>query len=196
MVFYIVGDVGILHLHRLGSNEVALHLTIQTMAHEFEHDVGIAVDAWALALTCKLLEYLIHIGHVEVATKTEVLSLPVVAAQERVHILYAALSRGAIAQVAHIELASKGELFLGILSVGKLLGCQVLEVGISLAENLCNGILALCPFTEHVFMSGLSTQFDTGHTCSFLATVVLLLHHQIELVECVHPCAVLLLVIR
>ena len=195
MVLDVVGDVGVLHLHRLCSHEVALHLSVQAVAHQFKHDVGVTVDAWALTLLGQLLEDFIYVGHVEVAAKTEVLRLPVVAAQEWVHILDATLSGGAVAQVSHVEFACERQFLLGKLSVGKLLGSQVLEVGIRLTENLGHGVLALRTLTKHILMSRLSAQFDTSHTSTLLSTVVLLLHHQIELVKCVHPGAVLLLVI-
>ena len=195
MVFDVVGDVGVLHLHRLCSHEVALHLSVKSVAHQFKHDVGVAVDAWTLALLSQFLEDFIYVGHVEVAAKTEVLRLPVVAAQEWVHILDATLSGGAVAQMSHVEFACERQFFLGKLSISKLLGSQVLEVGVCLAEDFGHGILALRTLTKHILMSRLSAQFDTSHTSTLLSTVVLLLHHQIELVECVHPGAVLLLVI-
>ena len=195
MVFDVVGDVGVLHLHRLCCHEVSLHLSVKSVAHQFEHDVGVAVDAWALALLGQLLEDFIYVGHVEVAAKAEVLRLPIVAAQEWVHILDATLSGGTVAQVSHVEFACERQFLFGKLSISKLLGSQVLEVGIRLAEYLRHGVLTLCTLTKHILMTRLSAQFDTSHTSTLLSTVVLLLHHQIEFVECVHPSTVLLLVI-
>ena len=195
MVFDVVGDVGVLHLHRLCSHEVALHLSVKSVAHQFEHDVGVAVDAWTLALLGQFLEDFIYVGHIEVTAKAEVLRLPVVAAQEWVHILDTTLSGGTVAQVSHVEFACERQFFLGKLSISKLLGSQVLEVGVCLAEDFGHGILALRTLTKHILMSRLSAQFDTSHTSTLLSTVVLLLHHQIEFVECVHPSTVLLLVI-
>ena len=195
MIFDIVGDIGILHLHRLCGYEVALHLSVQTVPHQFKHDVGIAVDARTLSLLGQFLEDFIYVGHVEVTAKAEVLRLPVVTAQEWVHILDATLSGGTVAQVSHVKFACERQFLFGKLCISKLLGSQVLEVGIRLAEDFGHGILALCTLTEHVLMTWLTAQFDTSHTSTFLATVVLLLHHQIEFVECVHPSTILLLVI-
>ena len=195
MIFDVVGNVGVLHLHRLCCHEVALHLSVQTVPHQFEHDVGVAVDTWALTLPGQFLEDFIYVCHIEVAAKTEVLRLPVVAAQEWVHILDATLSGGTVAQVSHVEFASERQFLLGKLSISKLLGSQVLEVGVCLAEDFGHGVLALRTLTKHILMSWLSAQFDTSHTSTLLSTVVLLLHHQIEFVECVHPSTVLLLVI-
>ena len=195
MVFDVVGDVGVFHLHRLCCHEISLHLSVKSVAHQFEHDVGVAVDAWALALLGQLLEDFIYVGHVEVTAKAEVLRLPVVTAQEWVHILDATLSGGTVAQVSHVKLTCERQFLFGKLCISKLLGSQVLEVGIRLAEDFGHGILALCTLTEHILMTRLTAQFDTSHTSTFLATVVLLLHHQIEFVECVHPSTILLLVI-
>ena len=195
VVLNVVGDVDVLHLHRLCCHEVALHLSVQTVAHQFEHDVGVAVDAWTLSLLGQLLEDFIHVGHVKVAAKAEVLRLPVIAAQEWVHILDTTLSGGTVTQVSHVEFACERQFLLGKLSISKLLGSQVLEIGVCLAEDFGHGVLALRTLTKHILMSWLSALFDTSHTSTLLSTVVLLLHHQIELVECVHPGAVLLLVI-
>ena len=195
MVLDVVGDVGVLHLHRLCSHEVALHLSVKSVAHQFKHDVGVAVDAWTLALLGQFLEDFIYVGHVEVTAKAEVLRLPVVAAQEWVHILDATLSGGTVAQVSHVEFACERQFLLGKLCISKLLGSQVLEIGICLAEDFGHGVLTLRTLTKHILMSWLSTQFDTSHTSTLLSTVVLLLHHQIEFVECVHPSTILLLVI-
>ena len=86
MILYVAGDVGIDELHSLSSSEIAFHFAVETVSHEFKHDVGIAVDAWALALASKLFEDLVDVGHVEITTQTEVLCLPVVAPQEWVDI--------------------------------------------------------------------------------------------------------------
>ncbi len=111
------------------------------------------------------------------------------------NILDATLTRGTIAQMPHVEFASERQFLLGKLSVGELLRRQVLEVGVRLAEDFGHGVLALGTLTEHVLMSRLTAEFHTSHTSTLLSTVVLFLHHQIELVECVHPSTVLLLVI-
>ena len=195
VVFDIVGDVEVFHLHRLGSHKVALHLSVEAVSHQLQHDVSIAVDARTLTFLGQLVENLIDIGHIEVAAKTEVLRLPVVAAQEWVNILDATLSGGTVSQVTHVKFASERQFLLGKLGVGKLLRSQVLEVGIRLAEDFGHGVLALGTLTEHILMSWLTAEFHTSHTSTLLSTVVLLLHHQIEFVECVHPSAVLLLVI-
>ena len=69
------------------------------------------------------------------------------------------------------------------------------KVAVHAREDFGNGILALCLLAEHVFRARLGAKLDTGNTSALLSTVVLFLHHQIELVKSVGPCAVLLLVI-
>ena len=74
----------------LGIDEVALHLTVEAVSHELQGDVGVTVDARALALLGEVFEDFLDIGHVEVAADAEVLCFPVVTAKERVHILHTA----------------------------------------------------------------------------------------------------------
>ena len=195
MILDIVGNVGIFHLHRLCSHKVALHFSIQTVSHQFKHNVGIAIDTWTLPLLGQLLENLIHISHVEVSTEAEVLRLPIVTAKERMNILNTTLASSTVAQMSHIEFTGKRKFFLSELGISQLLWSQILEVGICITKNLGNSILTFSTLTEHILMSRFATKLDTSHTSTFLATVVLLLHHQIEFVEGIHPSAILLLVI-
>ena len=84
-----------------GFGKQSLYLSIQTVAHQFEGDVRVAIDTRRLSLRSQELEHLVDVGHVEVTTKTEVLGAPVIAAQERMHVLQSALACGGIAQMAH-----------------------------------------------------------------------------------------------
>ena len=118
----------------------------------------------------------VDVGHIEVATQTEVLGAPVITAQERMHILQATLTCGGIAQMTHIELPSK-----------RL---------VNMLEHLCDGILALSTFTEHILLASWGVEVDTRHASALLPTVMLLLHHQVELVQPIAPSAVFLFVIR
>ena len=74
------------------------------------------------------------------------------------HVRHTAFARGAIAQMSHIKLAS-----------------ELVDVG---RENLVDGIFALGTLAEHVLMTRLGVEFHTCDACTFLSTVVLLLHHQ------------------
>ena len=145
------------------------------MPHQFEHDVGVAVDAWKLSLLRELLEHLVDVGHVEVSTKTEIFGTPVVATQERMDEGESTLARSGIAKMSHEEFSRK-----------VIMGAR---------ENLRDGILALCLFTKHIFLSWHSFEVDGSDARSLLSSVVLLLHHQIELVQSVVACTIFLLII-
>ena len=175
VVLDVAGDIGVLKLHCLSSNEVAFHLAIKTVTHELKHDVGIAVYARTLSLLRNLLENLIDIRHVEVTAEAEVLGLPIVTTQEGMHVRHTTLTRGAIAQMSHIKLAS-----------------ELVDIG---RENLVDGIFTLGTLAEHVLMTRFGVEFHTCDASTFLPTVVLLLHHQIELIKTIFPCAVLLFVV-
>ena len=92
MVLYVSCYVRARHLHGLGSNEIALHLTVEPMSHELKHNIGVAVDTRALSLLDKCLKDFLYIGHIEIATKTKILGTPVVASEKRVDIRKATLS--------------------------------------------------------------------------------------------------------
>ena len=93
--------VGSLKSRRLGFLIEPLHLAVKTVAHQFEHQVGVAEDAWRLTLTGEHREHLVDVGHVEVATEAEVSRPPVVAPEEGVDELQSALACRRVAQVAH-----------------------------------------------------------------------------------------------
>ena len=176
MVVDITGDGSALQALLTGLSVETLHLTIQTMAHQFERDIGITIDTRGLSLSSQERKDLVDVGHIEVTTQTEVLGAPVVTTQEGMHILQAALTCGGIAQMAHIELTSK----------------RLIDV----LEHLCDGILALCTLTKHIFLTSRGVEVHTGHTSTLLTTVVLFLHHQIEFVQAITPRAVFLFIIR
>ena len=195
VVLDVAGDVETLQPLVLGLNKVALHLAVQPMPHQFKHDVGVAVDARALTLAGYLVKDLINVGHVEVAAEAEVLGFPVVAAQEGMDILQAALSRCGIAQMSHIEFSRVGKLahLLTLIQTGVVQHRDITLVdGV---EDFGDGVGALGPLAEHILIAGFRIELHTGHARTLLAAVVLFLHHQIELVEAVHPRAVFFLII-
>ena len=49
--------------------------------------------------------------------------------------------------------------------------------------------------TEEEFITWGGVELDDSQTSTFLTTVVLLLHQEIELIEAIHPGAVLLLIV-
>ena len=51
------------------------------------------------------------------------------------------------------------------------------------------------PVTGNELLTGLKIKIDTGHTGSILATVMLLLHQQVKLVQTVFPGTVFVLII-
>ena len=195
MFLYVVGDAHTRQPFGFGLVEQALHLAVQAVAHLLEHDVGIGILAGMLPHGGDAGKYFVDVGQVEVAAKGEVLGTPVVAAQERMYIRESGLSGGGIAQVAHIDFTGKRKVFLSIVGIGQLLGRQVLEVALHGGKDFGNGSRAQGPFAEHVFLAGIGRQLDAGQPGPFLSAVVLLFHQQIELVEPVHPRAILFLII-
>ena len=119
-------------------------------------------------MASELLEDLLDVGHVEVATHAEVLGLPVVAAQERVHIGEAALARGGIAQVAHVQVARKGQMVARETGVGKLLGRVVAQLLVHDTEDIGHGVLALRPLAEHILITRLRLELHGRHAGALL----------------------------
>jgi hypothetical protein len=63
------------------------------------------------------------------------------------------------------------------------------------SKNLLDGVHAQGALAKHELLARRGPHLDAGQTGAFLAAVVLLLHHEIELVEAPHPRAVLALVV-
>ena len=97
--------------------------------------------------------------------------------------------------MAHIEFACKRQVFLGKGSIREFLGRKVAIFFLHCAEDFGDGVFAFGPFAEHIFVAGLGTKLHASHAGAFLSAVVLFLHHQIELVQPIHPGAVFLLII-
>ena len=70
VILYISCDVGAFHPLCLSFGEQAFDFAVKAVTHQLEGDVGVAVDAWRLTLAHHLAEYLVDVGHVEVATQT------------------------------------------------------------------------------------------------------------------------------
>ena len=136
----------------------------------------------------EVVEYLLDIGHVEIAAQTEVLRPPVVAAEERVYVFQSAFACGGITKMTHVQFAGEGGTCAWVIGVG---GGSLAVDG---AEHLGDGVLALRFFAVHVFVAGGLMDVDAGDTGPFLTPVVLLLHHQVEFAEGIMAVAVLHLV--
>ena len=195
MVFNIGRDVTVLETQTLGIDKVALHFTVKPVPHQFKGDVAVAVDSWILPLVDNTVEYLVDVCHVEVSTQTQVLGPPVVAPQERMHIRQATLACGGIAQMPHIQFSRKRQVALGIINIGQLLCCGGPEFLLHCTEDFGDGIRAFSTLPEHILRAWHRIQIDTGHACTLLSAVVLFFHHQVELVQPIHPCTIFLLVV-
>ena len=75
----------------------ALHLAVQTVSHQFQGDVRVAVDTWTLSLGGQEVEHLVDVGHVKVTAKAQVLGAPVVSAKEGVNKRQPALAGSRVA---------------------------------------------------------------------------------------------------
>ena len=83
----LVGEAGI------SLDDVAFSLMgLAGIDHQFQHDIGIAIDTWMLPFLNDIFKYLIHIGEIEVAAQTKVLCFPVVSAHEWMNIRKATLA--------------------------------------------------------------------------------------------------------
>ena len=97
--------------------------------------------------------------------------------------------------MSHIQLSCERQVLFCKFGVGQFFRRQVFEFLLYVSEYLGNGVGTFRTFTEHVFGTRLGVKVDACHSGSFLSTVMLLLHHKVELVQPIHPCSVLLLVV-
>ena len=153
--FNIIGDGTFLKSEFLRLHEVALHLTIKPVPHQFQQDISVAVDAGTLSLVSKFFKDIPDVCHIEVAAHTEVLCFPVVPSQERMDISKATLAGSGVPEVAHIKLSCKGKVCFYKRNIRQLFLRETLIMLVYVGENLGNGILSLCTFTEHVFITRL-----------------------------------------
>ena len=195
MVFDVIGDVCSSQSGPHGFVEETLTLAVKSVADLFEHDVSVGIHSGMLTVGCNAVEDFVDVRHVEIGADAEVLGPPVVSAQKRMDIRKATLPGCGIPEVAHINLTSKRKVAAGIGSVGQLPLRDVLETSVHVGENLLNGARAQCPLAEHVFLAGCGLHLDAGKSRSLLAAVVLLLHHEVELVQAIQPRSIFLLVV-
>ena len=160
-----------------------------------EDEVGVGVFAWVLSGGAYLGEDVVGVGEVEVAAEGEVACAPVAAAEEGVDVGESGASGGAVSEVPHVEFAGEGEGGGGVGGVVELLWGDVAVVAVDGVEDFGDGVGAGGALAEHVFFAGLGAELDAGEAGSVLSAVVLLLHEEVELVEGVHPGAVLVVVI-
>ena len=152
------------------------------MPHQFQHNIGVAINTWELTLLRELMKDFIHIGHVEITTETKIFCFPIVSAQKRMHIGYAALTRCAVTKMSHIKLTGERKIFLCIFYIGQILSFNTCIAVVYLTENLCDSIRPFSTLPKHIFRTCFRIKLDTCHPSSFLSTIVLLLHHQIKFV--------------
>ena len=136
-VFYGVSDIHTLQTFLLTFHIEALHLTIQTVSHLFQHNICVGIFTRMLAVSSDTCENLIHIGHVEIAAQCQILGTPIVTTQERMHVGDTAFSGSRIAQMTHVHLSGKGKAFLGVSGIMQLFGRQILEMILHRTEYLC-----------------------------------------------------------
>ena len=179
----------------LGLIEQSFHFPVESVPHLFEHDIGIGILTRMLSDGSDTGKHFVHICHVEVTAKGKVLRPPVVPSEKRMDIRYAGFSGGRITQMSHVYFPRKGQCTLGKPSIVQLLPGQILEVGLHRFKNFSDGTGTQRPFTEHILFTRICFQFHTCQSGTFLPTVMLFFHQQVELIEPIHPCPVLLFVI-
>ena len=87
VVVDIVGNVRTLQSLFLSLNKQTLYFAVQSVSHQFERDIRVAIDARRLTLCRQETKNLVDVGHIEITTQTEVLGTPVISTKERVNIL-------------------------------------------------------------------------------------------------------------
>ena len=122
ILLYEVGDVQAFKLSVQSDVIHALALSVQSVSHQFQHHISVAVDAGVMTFGHYLIEHIIGVGEVEVAAQTQVLGLPVVSAHEGMHIRKATLAGRRIPEVAHIYITSKWQILLHKGYIRQLLG--------------------------------------------------------------------------
>ena len=191
----VVGDIHAREAVGTAFIEEALDLTVQAVPKLLKQDVHVGDVAGMLADGGNGVEDVGDVREVEVTADGEALGAPVAAADHGVYVGQATLARRAIAQVSHEAGASEGQVALGIGCIGELLCGDVSEGGVDGVEDLLDGGGTFGALAEEIFVTRSRVELDDSEPSTFLTTVVLLLHEEIELIEAIHPGAILLLVV-
>ena len=171
------------------------YLTVKTMSHELQQEKRISCATRVLSLFCQHVEDLVVISHAKITTKQQVLRPPVVTTHERMKVFHTALARRGIAQVSHINLTGIRQPAFGKVRILTSAVIAVVEhTTVGFLEYFRNGILTQLALTENIFLARLRVHLKTRNACSFLPTVLLLFHHQIEFPHWIHPRSVFLLI--
>ncbi len=188
--------------HFAAGADAVVELAVQTFnfavkaeAELLQNHVCVGIATRMLATLHHLVEDFINIGEVEVAAHAEALVAEVVAADERMHEVQSGTSGGAIAQVTHVDFAGVGDVHLCKFRIAQLLGSIFLKLVVGGGEDFADCIAALGTFAEEEFGTRVRLHLQCCKSGTFLTTVVLLLHQQIELVKTVHPGSVLFLIV-
>ena len=69
MIINVAGNLLVYKSSLLGLNVITFNFTVKPMPHQFEHNIGIAIDARTLSLFGNFLEQLLYIGHIEITAE-------------------------------------------------------------------------------------------------------------------------------
>ena len=78
MFFYIMRDAHARKPFGFGKIEYTLHFTVKTVSHLFQHDICIGIFTRMLTNGSDTGKYFVHIRHIEVSAKSEILGTPVI----------------------------------------------------------------------------------------------------------------------
>ena len=97
--------------------------------------------------------------------------------------------------MAHIYFARKGHMTCGKIRIVQLFFREPCKLSVYVAENFLDGTASQPAFAEHEFFARRGLHFHAGQPRTFLSSVVLLFHQQVQLVQAIHPCTVFFLVV-
>ena len=150
-------------------------LPVKRVSELFEQHNRIAVDSRMLTVAHYRLIQAVYIREIKIATKQQISRPPVVASQKRVHIIYAALTRSAVAEMSHVDFTYKRALLLYLTGREPICFCRR-ELRKHLVKYLLYGTRPESTLTIYVFVPRTSMKFHHSDAGTLLSTVVLLLH--------------------
>jgi hypothetical protein len=154
------------------------------MADLFEHRNGVGSFDRVLAEIDKPFKEFIDISQVEIPRHDKVFGLPVVASQNRVEQFDPLFAERAVSKVPHEEFTGKfGMIFqpVRIIQQTRILLADVIDAAVDGLENICKGCTCIRTRPVYEFMSRGEVEFHAGDAGAVLPAVMLLLHHQVQL---------------
>ncbi len=162
------------------------HSVVQKMSDFFHYRDGIGLFFGMHAQLNEVLKKLIGVGHVKITCNDQVAVHPIILTQKRVNGFDTVTPKSAVAHMPQKQFAQiRYALFLkvDVITEIRVFGKFVIDALVDLPENILNRLGSIGADTTDITLTRRDIEFNPCQSSTVLATIVLLFHHQIHLVD-------------